>query len=292
MQFVGVVLPVDGLEGLVSDFGVGHILEKRLDHCRRDVCPLGLGIHRGGNVAENAADAALHLVHVKISHYYYGLQIGPVPFVVKVQYFLALEAVNHLQGADYIAFGLFGSAVYQVGLLVGHTAAAVVAQAPLFANHAALVVQRLLFAADVARPVAQHHQHAVYKTVAHQRDVAQVVDRLGLGGECIHIIAKTDPFVGQELQDALVGIVPGAVEGHMLQKVGQAVLVVLFLQGTYIVRNVKLGRPGRYLVVAQIVSQAVTQLADLEFRVGGDGLGKEAKRAKECRKAQADSFHT
>ena len=194
--------------------------------------------------------------------------------MVEIQYFVALEAVYDLQLAYYVAQGVLGSLVHQLVLAFGHTAAGIVAEAPLLADDSAFVVQCLLLAGDVAGPVVQHHKHGIHERIPHQRHFREVIDGLGPGGEGIHVITETHAFLGQEIEYPLAGIMPGAVEGHMLQEMGQTVLIVLFLESAHIVRDIELRAALGLLVMAEIVAQPVVEPAGAEIGVVRYGLGK------------------
>jgi len=61
-----------------------------------------------------------------------------------------------------------------------------------------------------------------------------------------------------------------AVEGHVLGKVGQAALVFVFEDGAGLDYQAQLEPARRHLVLANIVGQAVRQLADLDPGSGRD----------------------
>ena len=170
--------------------------------------------------------------------------------MVEIENLVTFEAVDHLEGADHIPVGVFRAFVDECALLVGHPAAWVVAVTPFLADDSALIVQSLLLAGDVARPVVKHHQHRVHERIPHQRHLGEVVDGLRPGSICIDVVSEADAFLSKKVQNALAGVVAGAVEGHMLEEVGQAVLVVLFLEGSNIVRDVEFRAAFRLLVMA------------------------------------------
>ena len=59
----------------------------------------------------------------------------------------------------------------------------------------------------------------------------------------------------------------GAVEGHVLEEVGETALVLVLLERTHLLRDVEIGAVLRPIVVTDDVGQSVGQLADAESRV-------------------------
>ena len=194
--------------------------------------------------------------------------------MVEIQYLLALEAVNDLKGTDYGTFRLLGALVDEPVLEHHHVVAGLVAQAPLLAYHTSLIVESLLLAGNVARPVVQYQQHRIDEGIAHQRHCGYIVHRLVPGSISVYVVAEAHSVFGQELEQALAGIVLGAVECHVLQEMGEPVLVVFFLQCSHVVGDIELRASRRVLIVIEIVGHSVVQASHPECRVRGDGLGK------------------
>ena len=157
---------------------VGHVLDQRQGPLRGQVALLLRGVDGLRDVGELRPDPGLHVVHVEVADHDDRLQVGAVPLMIEVQDLLALEAVDDLVGADHRPLRLLGALVDESVLEIVDARARVVAQAPFFADHAPLVVQRLLLAGDVAGPVVQHQQHRVHERAAHQGHGRDVVDRL------------------------------------------------------------------------------------------------------------------
>ena len=82
-----------------------------------------------------------------------------------------------------------------------------------------------------------------------------------------------------------------AVEGHVLQEVGQAVLGILFLQGPHMVGDEKLRAAFGVLVVGEIISESVVQPSGAEGRVGGNGLRLCKKGRQHGGQQEKESFH-
>ena len=192
--------------------------------------------------------------------------------MVEIEYFVTLEAVYDFQRSQDIAPCIFGAFVDEVALEFRHAAAGVVAETPFLADDPALVVEGLLLAGDVAGPVVQDGQHGIHEGFPHQRHLGKVVDRFGPGRVCVHVVAETHAFLCQEIENALFRIVACSVECHVLEEVGQAVLIVLFLEGAHIVRNVEFGASLGLPVVAKIIAQTVAEPAGAEVRIVRDCL--------------------
>ena len=288
----GIRLLVDNLEGVELDTMVRHILEQGLLETRRNVALLGLGIHGRRNVGELGPNACLHGINVKVAHNYNRLKVRTVPLMIEVQDLLTFEAVDDLQRTQHPAPGLLGPLVDKVVLQHHHTVARVVAQAPLLAYHSPFVVQSLLLAGNVAGPVVQHQQHRIYEGIAHQRHGGNIVDGLRLGRIGVHIVAEAHAVLCQKLQQPLGGIMPGAVERHMLQEMRKSVLVVFFLKGAHVVRNIEIRTAGRVLVMIEIIRHSVVQPSHPEIGVGGNGLGEGAGGQAKRRQQGEKLLHT
>ena len=65
------------------------------------------------------------------------------------------------------------------------------------------------------------------------------------------------PF--QEIDDSLIREMLGAVKSHMLQEMGQSILVVLLQQGTYVLNNIKGGSFFGLLVGFDVIGHPIAQ---------------------------------
>ena len=110
-------------------------------------------------------------------------------------------------------------------------------------------------------------EYRVYEGLPYKRNLRDVVDCLGLGCICIYIVAEADSVLLQEFEDGLVRIFLRSVECHMLEEVGQTVLVVLFLKCADIVYDVEIRTTLVFSVVTEIICQAVFELSDSGARI-------------------------
>ena len=75
-----------------------------------------------------------------------------------------------------------------------------------------------------------------------------------------------------------------AVEGHVLEEMGEATLAFLFLYGADALGNIKVHTVFGVVVVADVVGQSTVELADSNFGIywnGSQGLCHEGTSA-EC----------
>jgi len=99
-----------------------------------------------------------------------------------------------------------------------------------------------------------------------------MVDGLVDGGIGVEVGTELDAnglAPGYDAQLAvLAGEVLRAVEGHVLQEVGQTALPGLLEYGTYALGDVEVGKALLLGIVAQVVGQAVVEVPDTVGRVG------------------------
>ena len=63
-----------------------------------------------------------------------------------------------------------------------------------------------------------------------------------------------------------------AVKGHVFQKMGKPVLIIIFEQGPYVLNNVKTGTVLWFLVMTDVVGHPVGQFTDFYFRINRSQL--------------------
>ena len=123
-------------------------------------------------------------------------------------------------------------------------------------------------------PVVQNEQAGVEHCFVFDGSVADVVHRFVYRCVGIEVASELDAFAFAPLYDAqpllIAGEVLGAVEGHVLQEVGQSSLVGFFLNGAYLLGNVEFSPFFGQSIVADVISQSIVQLTDAHVRVGRD----------------------
>ena len=92
--------------------------------------------------------------------------------------------------------------------------------------------------------------------------VIDIVHRLVDAGVCVEVSTKLDAVSAAPLNEVVALEVVTAVESHVLKEVCKATLVFILLQGAYFLRNVEVGTVLRPVVVADVVSQSIAELAD------------------------------
>ena len=257
----------DQLHGHSLGFGIGHQSVAGLVALRNVVDLLPGGIFGLRDRRHHVADLPLHRVHIHVADDDHRLQIGTIPFMVEVDERLPPEAVDDLHVADHIAPGVFRPVVLDLGRLAGHARAGVVAAPPLLADHAPLRLDLPGFAGDVIGPVVQDQQQRVHQSLAHQRHVGNIVDRAVARGVGIDVVSEAHSIGRKVVENALSGKVLRSVEGHVFEEMGQAVLIVLLLQGAYVVGDEEIRPLPGIVVMPDVVGHPVVEPADPDLAV-------------------------
>ena len=127
--------------------------------------------------------------------------------------------------------------------------------------------------------IVMHDEDAgVHDGRADKRNVEQIDGLLDTRAG-VDVSAEGSADALQPVEEILVGEVLGAVEAHVLQEVGQAVLVGLFQQGARVGGEIEFGTLSGFLIVADVVGQAVVELADAGCRVIGELLLRNSRES-------------
>ena len=113
----------------------------------------------------------------------------------------------------------------------------------------------------------QDEQAGIRHTGAHERDVAEHVNRLLHPCGSVHVAAEGGTDALQIVQDGFSREILRAVEAHMLQKVGQAVLVRSLLDSADICGKIDLSPLGRLVVMPYVICQAIVKLTNADCRI-------------------------
>ena len=251
---------------------------------------------RCGNVAHQRLDLRLHGVDIHVTHDDDGLVVGTVPAVVEVHEFLVLEVLQPVEVADQVAVLVLRALADGLEHLHRRTPRGAVARAQLLHDDAALGVDLIGLQGDEVRPVVQDQQRRVDDAFARGRHVADVVDRLVPARTGVEVGAELHADRLQILGQHLAREVLRAVEGHVLEEVGQALLRVVLLDGADVVQDVEVGLPLGLFVVADVVGHSVLQLARADLVVHRDRrhrieLRHGAARGEEHRQQHRYFFH-
>ena len=218
----------------------------------------------GGDYAEDVLDLGLGAGNVHVTHYDDGLVAGVVPGVVEVYEGFRLEGLQVLLRADEGAAGLFGVRAEVVGESGLHAApGCVAAGAALLDDDTAFGVDFLGLVKHEVGIVSEDHEAAVHDALPLYGDVVEHILCFLEAGRGVDVAAELCSDGTEVVQDGLAGEVLGAVEAHVLQEVGQTVLLGVFLlDGTYVGGQVELCTAGRKLIVANVIGETVVQVAD------------------------------
>jgi len=231
-------------------------------------------IHGSGDVGKHLLQAALDLIHVDITDNDDALEVGTIPFLIVGAQELMIEIGHNFLGAD----DGHGDAVRAVGIdlrqnLVVDTRLGVQSLTHLLQDDATLVLDFIVFKGDEARPVVQHEEAGVYQTRVGGGDVVEHINGLLEARPSIHVGAEFHTVALHVVKHGFLGEVLQAVEGHVLQEVGETALVLFFEDGTNLLRDVEVGALGGFFIVTDVISQSVLQLTSSDVWVEGDLLG-------------------
>ena len=123
----------------------------------------------------------------------------------------------------------------------------------------ALSIDGLLGERDAVRPVFQNHHARIDGRLACRGHVGEEINRLVGGGVGIQVAAILHADALQIFLQEVVLEVVGAVEGHVLQQVGESALALLFLHRAHLLGDVVVSHLFRILVVANVVGEPVVE---------------------------------
>ena len=247
--------------------GVGEDVDaRRVVVGDREARPVG-GVRDGGALGgglalgrrrEVLADLGLDQRRIEVAHGDHGHQVGPVPALVVGPQLLHGRGFEDLGQADRAAVGVAGGAEEQreqVGLEARREP---LIQAPLLEHDAALELHLVGVEADRVRPVAENLEGRLEDLGVVGRDL-QEVQRVVVAGLGVEIGAKAAADRLEVVDDLLLGEARRPVEGHVLDEVGQPALLVLLKDGTRLHDQGQLPPAGRFLVLPDVVDEAVAE---------------------------------
>ena len=293
---LGLALPCDFNDG-AGGLGVGKDAYRGLLVGREGNLGLSLGILALGNAAEVFLDLGLDAVGVDVADYNDCLPVGMVPGSVEIVEALGIEGLEVLLAADKGAGSIFGVAEVVGETLLEGAPLGGVALALLTYDDGTLEVDLLGGVGDVMGVLAEDEDAGVCHGGAFYRHVVQHVLRLLKTCGCIDVAAEFGAYALEIIQDALSGEALGAVEAHVLEEVGETVLVGGLVNAAGVGGEIEFRPALRELVVADIVSEAVLKLADADCGVVRKGLhhgiplGAEAQGRETCGDEYKQLFH-
>ena len=181
-----------------------------------------------------------------------------------------VETLQTVQIADYVAVLVFRASV-DGGVASYHGApSSSVAGAQLLHDYAAFVVDLLRLQTDELRPVVQDQQCGVDRRRVCCGHIVQVVACFIVRGVGIQVRTEFDAVTLQIFYHLFARQVLGAVEGHVFEEVGEALLGIFLLDSSYVVENVEGCLSLGFFVVTDVVRHAVFESSDAHLLIGGN----------------------
>ena len=177
---------------------------------------------------------------------------------------LRREVVDNIHDADrqtvtVLAVGIDGRESF-----LYDTHRALHALAPFLVDNTAFGFDFSRVESDVAGPVVKNEQTAVLHRGAGYRNIRDIVDSLVDTGAGVEVITELHTYRFEPCYKVLAREICGAVEAHMLQKVGKTALVVLFENRADFLCYVEIGLSFGIVVMTDKIGEAVGQCARVE----------------------------
>ena len=240
------------------------------------------GAHEDG--PEVLLDELLDAAPVEVADGDDGHQVRAVPGPVVALQGLVGEGLDDLFLADGQALGVARAPQQDRELRVAHPGVGPPVEAPFLDDDAALLLDGRRVEAQPVGPILEDEERRLQDGRG-VRGHLEHVDRLVEAGEGVEVGPEAHADGLHEIDELLAREVPGAVEGQVLDHVGQAPLVVVLEHGAGPDDEPELGPVAGLAVLADPVTEAVGELADRDLGVdgdlpvkgrvfGGDGLGR------------------
>ena len=216
--------------------------------------------------AEVRHDEALDAVALEVAHRDDRHQVRSVPVVIEALEGLGRSTFEDLPLTDRETLGVLRSGEQDGELLVTDSCLGAEAEPPLLDHHAALLVHLLLLEGHRLSPLAQDLEARLEQPGLVGRYFEHVDGFVEAG---VGVDVGTEAHAGRlEIVDQLeTGEVLRAVECHVLDEVGQTLLIVVLLHRAGVDDQPQLGPLGRLSVDPDVVGEAVVEPADGEVRI-------------------------
>ncbi len=201
-------------------------------------------------------------------------QVGPIPVRVELRQPIVLEALEDLLLADRKPLGVARALEQHRQLLVEHARARAAAEAPLLDDDAALLVDLGRIERDVAAPSPRGSRTLCATHVRLVGRHLQHVDRLVEARVRVDVRAEPHADRLHEVDDVLLREVLRAVERHVLDEVREPALVVVLEHRAGVDDEPQLRALLGPFVRADVVAQAVRELARRDLRIDGNLLSE------------------
>ena len=224
----------------------------------------------GGNIRKHFLDLGFDGVHIYIANYHNTLKVWTVPLFIVVSQSLRFEVHNDLHRSDRETSGILRSFEHDWKHLLLEALYGAHTGAPFFVDDSAFLVYFLRVQGQIVTPVVQNQQAGVDGSRSSDRHIGNVVYGFVYGSIGVQVLTEFHPDTLQVLLQCITGEVGRSIETHVFQEVGKAALVGFFLNGAYLLGNVKVGPVCRLAVLADIIGQSVVQLSDTDIFVDRD----------------------
>ena len=257
--------------------------------------PAEVGLRGGGAAAgergKGRAQQPLGEIGIDVTDDDGGHALRTVPFVPELDETLARGALNDLGDADRHATRQDRVAEHELELRDGGAETHVVPRALLAHDDAALAVDLGGSEQQAGGIVAEDAEALGESGLGGLGQLQQVEGAVETGGG-VGVAAKAHAHALEELDERAGGEVAAAVEGHVLQEVGDAALAFLLVHAARQDEESEGRAPLGLRVALHDVAQAVVELAEARGRIGlqvaalvgetrsGRGKGKGAQKER------------
>ena len=228
---------------------------------------LGLSILAGRNVGKQSFQFAFDNIHIDVAHNDNGLQIGTIPSFVESLQFFCGESFQTLFCTNDIGGGIFRTLVKITPSLFHHTPTSIATRTPFFDDNTSFLIDFGRIVGNKSRVIVQNEQRSIDDTFTDGRNVVEHIHGLFHAGGSIDVASEFSTYALEIIQHHFAGQILGAVQGHVFQEVSQTILRRAFLNGAHVGKQVILSSVGRFLIVTDVVSQSIVQLAITHGRI-------------------------
>ena len=202
-------------------------------------------------------------LYVHVANHDDGLIVGTVPFMIVVAQYLWFEIVDYLHQTDGHAPAVLAARIESLKVALKHAHDGGGAQTPLFVYHTTLLLYLVGLEQQSARPVAKDEQTGVKRCHSCGRHIADTIHGLVYTGIGVEVATKLHTQAAAVFYQLIAAEVVRTVECHVLQEMGQAALVFVFLYTAHALGYIEIDPVLGIGVVAHIVSETVVQLTRL-----------------------------
>ena len=240
---------------------VGHDADDRFLVVGDEISLLLTGILIQRDVAVHFRELGDHIIGIDVAHDQHRLVAGMIPVVIETDQALRLEGFQALLGTDERIRGILGALEEILETLLPDPPGRIPARPALFQDDAPLIVDLLRVVRDETGIVMHDQQGRIHHALPHRRNAGQLIRGLLHAGRRIDVPAEMGALVLKIGNNPLPGEVLGAVQAHVLQEMGQTILVRILLDGTDIGQEIEVRPLRRLLIVPDIIDKAVLQFA-------------------------------